>query len=114
MFLFSGTTCDWALVEYLAGRSTSSASSVHWWRLAGGIMRWKNLACNIKEPQNSIGTCSSTHSFYASDDFMFLLVKQIDIPHFTFRSTCDKATAARSLPARREGHSSRLSQSTTA
>jgi len=35
-------------------------------RLGDG--KWEmELACNIKELQNSIGTCSSTRSFYASD-----------------------------------------------
>jgi hypothetical protein len=38
------------------------------WRLGYGNGKWEmELACNIKELQNSIGTCSSTRSFYASD-----------------------------------------------
>jgi hypothetical protein len=48
--------------------------------------RWeKELACNIKELQNSIGTCSSKRCFFASDHFhsSILLTRASDIPRFT-------------------------------
>lgn len=46
---------------------------------APGIMRWKELACRIKEPQDSIGTCSSTRSLYAIAPY--LLARKIHDIH---------------------------------